>query len=154
MGSSYAISCKSCDYKNSFITGVGMMYAPHNLVDFEADNPLLPSLIRSKKAIDSIKALLTDKNAIISDNYGHKIYRCPKCGEFYARFFIHLDYDGGSFEVEYKCSKCKTPLNLIEYATPDDDSYENKRVSLEKYPCPKCGKHSLHEDGEAIILWD
>jgi hypothetical protein len=56
-----------------------MMYAPHKLTDFEADNPLLPSLIRSKKAIDFIKELLTDKGAVIADNYGHEIYRCPKC---------------------------------------------------------------------------
>lgn len=27
MGRSYAISCKNCDYKDSFITGIGMMYA-------------------------------------------------------------------------------------------------------------------------------
>ncbi|TEB06566.1 hypothetical protein Psch_00098 [Pelotomaculum schinkii] len=156
MGSSYAISCKSCDYKKSFITGIGMMYAPHNLTDFEADNPLLPSLIRSERSVDFIKALLANKDAVIADSYSHEIYRCPKCGEFYGRFFIQLDYyDGGSFEVEYKCPKCKVALKPIEYDAFDDDVCEDKRISLEKYPCrPKCGKHSLFEGGEAYVLWN
>lgn len=138
MGSSYAINCKSCDYQNSFITGIGMIYAPHDLTDFETDNPLLPSLIRSKKAVDFIKTLLTVKGAVIADNYSHGIYRCPKCGEFYSRFFTHLDYEGGSFEVEYKCTKCKTALEQIDYDTSDNDGWKDKRISLEKYPCPKC----------------
>lgn len=154
MGRSYAISCKNCDYKNRFITGIGMMYAPHNLTDFETDNPLLPSLIRSKKTIETIKSLLTDKGAVIADNYGHEIYSCPKCGEFHGRFFIHLDYDGGSYEAEYKCSKCKTLLELIKHDSSDNAGWRDKEVSLEKYPCPKCGTYSLSEDGEAIILWD
>jgi predicted nucleic-acid-binding Zn-ribbon protein len=154
MGSSYAISCKNCNYTKSFITSIGMIYSPHNLIDFEADAPLMPSLIRSKKSVGFIKALLTDKGAVIADNYGHEIYRCPKCGEFYGRFFIHLDYDGGSFEVEYKCTKCKAALEPIDYDTSIDDGWEDKRISLEKYPCPKCGKHSLYESGEAYILWD
>lgn len=154
MGGSYAISCKNCDYSNSFITGIGMMYAPHNLTDFEADNPLLPSLIRSKKTVDFIKELLRDRNAVIADNYCHEIYHCSKCGEFYGRFFIYLDYDGGSFEVEYKCTKCKTVLEPIKYDISDDDGCETKRIRIEKYPCPKCGKHCLYEGGEAYILWD
>lgn len=154
MGSSYAISCKSCDYADSFITGIGMMYAPHNLMDFEVEKPLLPSLIRSKKTVDFIKELLRDKNAVIADNYGHEIYRCPKCGELYGRFFIHLDYNGGSFEVEYKCPKCKTALEPIEYDISDEDGWETKTIRIEKYPCPKCGKQCLYEGGEAHILWD
>ncbi len=153
MGSSYSISCKSCDYTDSFIIGIGMMYAPHNLTDFESENPLLPSLIRSKKTVDFIKELLKDKNAIIADDYGHEIYHCTKCGEFYGRFFIHLDYDSGSFEVEYKCPKCKVILEPIDYDTPDDDC-DIKRVNLAKYPCPKCGKHALYEGVEDYVLWD
>jgi uncharacterized protein with PIN domain len=130
------------------------MYAPHNLIDFKAENPLLPSLIRSKKMVDFIKELLKDKNAIITDGYGHEIYRCPKCGEFYGRFFIHLDYDGGSFEVEYKCPKCKVTLERIDYKHFNDNYGDEKRVSLEKYPCPKCGVYSLCDGEEAHVLWD
>lgn len=113
---------------------------------------MLPSLIRSKKSVDFINALLAVKGAVIADNYGHEIYRCPKCGEFYGRFFIH--FDGGSFEVGYKCTKCKTALESIKYDTSDDAGWEAKRIILEKYPCTKCGKHSSYEGGEAYVLWD
>ena len=154
MGSSYAISCKNCDYSRSFMIGIGMMYSPYHLMDFEADNPILPSLIRSKKSVDFIKELLTEKNAIIAHNFGHEIYRCPKCGEFYGRFFIHIDYDGGSFEVEYKCTKCKVALKQIKYDITEANGCEEKIISLQKYPCPNCGTHSLYEGGETYVLWD
>jgi len=98
-----------------FNIGIGMMYSPQNLIDFESEFALLPHLIRSKKSLTCIKELLIENNGVIADGYGHKIYRCPKCGEFYERFFIHLDYDGGCFEVEYKCTNCKAVLRPLDY---------------------------------------
>lgn len=134
--------------------GLEMMYTPYNLMDFEAENPLPNSLIRSKKTVDFIKELLRDKNAVIADNYGHKIYRCPECDQLYGRFFIHQDYNSGSYETEYKCSKCKTALELIGEDISDEDDWKTKRIRIEKYPCPKCGKKCLSEDSKANILWD
>lgn len=156
MGSTNGISCRECDYSKDFKIGIGMMYSPYNLRDFESEFALLPYLIRSKKSIAYIKELLNDKNAVIADGYGHEIYRCPKCSEFYGRFFIHLDYDGGSFEVEYKCTKCRTSLKQIDYDAKEEDEYEcgGKVMALEQYPCPKCGKHSLYEGGTIMMLWD
>jgi DNA-directed RNA polymerase subunit RPC12/RpoP len=112
------------------------MYSPKNLIDFESDFALLPYLIRSKKTVSHIKGMLNSKNALIADNYGDEIYRCPKCGEFYERFFIHLDYDDGSYEVEYKCTRCKNALKPIDYDVKDVDGWEEKEINLEKYCLP------------------
>jgi len=154
MGTSYGISCKECDYSKNFIIGTGMMYGPVNLMDFDSEFPLLQQLIRSKKAISNIKQLLNEKNATITEGYGHAIYRCPKCGEFYERFFIHLDYEEGCYEVEYRCIHCKAILKSLLH---DERIFEDEaleEIPLEKYPCPKCGKYSLYQNKEREILWD
>jgi len=132
--------------------GIGMMYDPHMLEDEDSASKFLPSIIRSKKAVAQIRALLQEKAAVIAVDYGHNVYRCTKCGEFYGRFFIHLDYDGGSYEVDYKCTKCRTSLELVG----NDAGHRMGEVAidLQKYPCPQCGKHSLYEDTESMILWD
>jgi len=147
MGSSVTIKCKECNYTKSFITGAGMMYSTQRLMDFESEFALLPDVIQSKKTVSKIKELLSEHGAVIADNYGHRIYHCTKCGEFHERFFIHLDYDDGSFEVDYKCPKCKANLSPI-------NKWEEKAINLKKYPCPKCGKHGLYEDFEDYVLWD
>ena len=143
MGGSYEVSCKECDYTKRFMIGIGMMYSPQNIVDLDSEFALLTDLIRSKKTLAHIRELLNEKKAVLADGYGHKVYRCPKCGEFYERFCIRLNYEDGSFEVEYKCPKCKTALKPFK-----------GDIVLEKYPCPKCGRHSLYESKTVDILWD
>lgn len=153
MGSTYEISCRKCDYRKWFSVGIGMMYSPENLINFRSQFGLLPSLIRSKKTVDIIKGLLREKNAIIADNYGHAIYCCPKCGEFYERFFMHLDYVGGTFEPEYKCTKCKKKLKQVNDDLSLEEVLNGKESYLMHYKCPKCGCHFLHgKDGG--LLWD
>ncbi|MBP1765041.1 MAG: hypothetical protein H6Q65_2099 [Firmicutes bacterium] len=154
MGSSYGICCKECDYAKSFKVGIGMMYSPLNLMEANSEFALLPSLIRSKKTVKYIGILLMDKRAVIADDYRHAVYRCPQCGEFYERFFIHLDYDNGSFEVEYKCTKCKAKLELIEHEIVTDEGWKEREIDLQRYPCPRCGKNGLYEDGSLMIMWD
>ena len=94
MGRSYSIRCKNCEYSKDFKVGVGFMYCPAYVIDIDSKPALLPDLIQSKKAISQITSLIKEKKAELADNYGHKIYRCSKCGEFFERFFIHLDYEG------------------------------------------------------------
>ena len=154
MGSSYSISCKVCDYSKNFKVGIGMMYSPSNLLDFDNEFALIPNLIRSKKSVSYIKKLVEEKNVVIADNYRHAIYHCPKCSEFYERFFIHLDYENGSFEVEYKCTKCKTVLETIGNDINLTDYWGKKDISLEKYKCPRCGNFSLFEGLGLMIMWD
>ena len=154
MGQSFGISCRECDYTKNFRIGIGMMYSPYSLRDFDSEFALLPSLIRSKKTLAHIKKLLEEENAEIADGYGHEIYRCPKCGDFHGRFYLRLEYDGGSYEVEYKCPNCKTGLKLIDYDINEVEGWQEKEINLENYPCPKCGKYSLYEGGTVLILWD
>lgn len=152
MGSTFFIHCKNCGYSNCFRTGIGFLYYPENLKNFGPDG-ILPSIIRSEETLDSektinqIKELLIEKNAKIARGYGHKIFRCAKCGELFKRFYIRLKYSGGSFEIEYKCPKCKGDLKPIK-DKPFDDSGD-----LETCPCPKCGQLSLYK-GETIKCWD
>lgn len=155
MGSSSGIACKKCDYTKNFRMGIGMMYFEPNLTAVEGDSALLPHLIKSKKTQSYIRELFDTKNVTIPHTYGHDIYNCESCHEFYNRFFIHLDYEGGSFEPEYKCPKCNKILKLIDYTILEEEEYwPQKEVNLEKYPCPKCGEHSLYEHGGEHILWD
>lgn len=153
MGTSFEVYCLSCDYNKNFQIGIGMMYSPYNLLDFSSELALLPRLIHSEKKITHIKELVIGKNAQIADEYGHEVYRCIKCGEFYERFYLSLEYDGGSYKISYECPKCEVELERISYNNNEDDDLEVKSINFDKYPCPKCGKHSLYE-GELTMLWD
>lgn len=152
MGISYGISCRECDYSECFIIGIEMFYCPSKIMDFDSEITPLQGLISSQETIDHIRSLLQEKKAVFADNYGHEVYHCPKCGEFFGRFYIRLDYDGGFYEVEHKCPKCDVKLNLIEHDVAEDNWGEKQRHP-EKYPCPKCGKYCLYESGDMMIVW-
>ena len=154
MGSSFGICCNECGYSKNIKIGIGMRYSPSNLMDFDSDFAMLPSLIRSKKTVEHIRILIENQNAVIADGYGHDTYRCPKCGEFYGRFFIHLDYPGGSFEPEYKCSKCRFNLERVNCDFTHGYDADEKHELLASLPCPKCGRNTLYVDTVTIILWD
>lgn len=152
MGSSYGVECRECSYAKEFMLGVGMMYSPGNLLDFDSEFAMLPSLIRSKKTVQQIRELVEEKEATLSEDYGHKVFRCPKCGQFYGRFYIRLEYPGGSYDVEYKCSRCKKKLEPVpEYGGEDD--WSEQLIDLTQFPCPQCGKHSLTEM-LLLVMWD
>lgn len=154
MGSSFGICCKECDYSKNIQIGIGIRYSPHNLMDFDSDFAILSSLIRSRKTVEHIRKLDEEENAVIADGYGHDTYRCPKCGEFYGRFFIRLDYHGGCFEVDYKCTKCRTVLQRVNCDFTESFHSEEKTTNLESFPCPKCGKRSLYVNTVNQIMWD
>ena len=152
MGSTISLCCKDCCYKKDFTVGVGMMYSPDNIRDLDGEFAMLPDLIPSKRTLTYIKELLEERNAEITDDYGHGVYRCKKCGEFHGRFYLRLEFDGGSYDVEYKCPRCKTKMERVDCLLEPGDCKDSK-VNLENYPCPACGKHSLYE-GESMLLWD
>jgi hypothetical protein len=58
--------------------------------ELNSEFAILPTLIQSKKTIEHIRKLIEEENAVIADGYGYDTYRCPKCGEFYGRFFYSL----------------------------------------------------------------
>ena len=148
MGNIFAIKCTNCGYKREFYIGIGMMYSPDRVISDDLETGLLQQLIKSKKTQAFVKNLLHEKAGMMRDDYGHVLYRCNRCGEFYDRFFYHIDYIEGSFEPEFKCPKCKKLLN--EFESKEDEV----KIALPKYPCPKCGKKSLQKDIESMGCWD
>ena len=142
MGSTIGVGCQSCDYNKEFEIGIGMRYSPGNIMDYKSEFALLPDLIKSKKTLAIIMDLVENMNAVLSDGYGHGIYRCKKCDSLYERFYIHLEHDEGSYEIKYKCSKCKSNLTRIK----------RKKIDFTKYPCPKCMNYTLYEN--MFALWD
>lgn len=149
MGTSFNVVCEECDYNKEFKIGIGMMFSPHRILDFNSELCFISYLIRSKKEVEYIKYLVKDKKATLTDGYGYDMYICPKCGELYSRFFMHLDFEDGSCEINYKCTKCKQKLIIVDKEI-NDDEYE---INLFKIRCPKCGKFSLTK-GVSYILWD
>ncbi|MGH4139462.1 hypothetical protein [Clostridium sp.] len=153
MGSSYGIRCTKCDYEKQFKIGIGMMYSPDNLQDIDSEFSIFPSLIKSKKTLNLVRALLNEKNGRILGDCGHEIFVCPKCGEFYERFAYKVKYDGGVFVPEYKCNKCKAVLCEAADVKKDAEGHR-KGIDLSEFHCPKCGKKSLIEDFSYVIMWD
>jgi len=154
MGSTYGICCKECNYRKSFKIGIGMMFSPQNIMDLKSEFAMLPRLIQSKKTIDEIEELFNNKGTVLASDYGYEIYHCQKCGEFFERFFIRLEFDDYTFEVEYKCPKCKINLKQIKYEVQVLDGSKVKKINLNRYPCPKCGKNGLYQDSTAMMFWD
>lgn len=153
MGNSIGISCKECDYSVIFWVGTSRYFHLDNLADFDTEITTFPELIDSENAVVYIKYLLKEKNAVIANTYRKEIYHCSNCDEFCDRFFIHLDYEGGSFEVEYKCPRCKAPIKPVDYDIILVNDWEERKINLKKYPCPKCGKVRLYEDFSTMIDW-
>lgn len=151
MGSSYEIECMECDYNKFFKVGIGMLYSPDFLRESFISENFITGLIRTKKTNEYIKDLLIRKNGVITD-YGHKIYTCGKCNEFYERFYLSIDYGDASYRVQYKCSKCKRKLEEVEHI--EDVERGDREILLEKYCCPKCGKRSLIEGSSISLKWD
>ncbi|PKN72843.1 MAG: hypothetical protein CVU50_05620 [Candidatus Cloacimonetes bacterium HGW-Cloacimonetes-3] len=131
-----------------------MMYSPESIIDINSKDCLLPKLIRSKKAVQQIRLFFGEKKAVLADGYGHWIYHCTKCGEFYGRFFLHLDYKGGSYEVEYKCPACHIELSPVAHESDDILQRGEVNADMEEYHCPKCGMHDLVEDHSNLVMWD
>ena len=137
--------------------GVGMMYSPARVLDFDAEEWFLSSLIDSSRTLIRIKKLIQERGAQLKDNYGHEIYRCPSCHNLYNHFFLHLDYQGGSYEIPYKCPQCSISLEVIDYdlTLPEaEDDEEERTLNLTNTPCPKCGKKNLCEVYPKMIMWD
>lgn len=147
MGHSISVKCCNCKYSKTIKLGIGMAFSPKRINDIDPKLGILPSLIRSKDELRYIKTLLTEKNGIIPYCYEYKMYHCPKCSEFYERFYFTVDHDEGTYEPNYKCSKCRIKLDVIE------SSEDKNQFKLSKYQCPKCGKYELIE-GDEFLLWD
>lgn len=130
-----------------------MLYDPISVLAIDGEGALLPSLVRSKKTIAQIRKLVDEKGAVLAYGYGHSIYRCSQCSRFYGRFFIHLDHRAGSYEIEYRCYKCRIPLKRLNIDDNDQRREPHESENLHECACPKCGARSLWSMSE-MVIWD
>ena len=133
MGEEIQITCKSCNYSDSFTIGVGMLYSDlKNVID----------LIHYKRR-DIVLDILENHKIKFCD-FGHEVYTCSKCNNLYSRFYVEIDYDEDKkYLSKFKCNRCKTELTKLK-----DSELENP-LNL---PCPKCKNISLEQS--PTMLWD
>lgn len=156
MGSSYGIECSNCDYSKEFETGIGMLYSPENILDFENEYVSLKNLVEPE-IFEKAKTLVDKEAATLNRTYGHSIYRCQGCGEFYNKFLFSLNYNNSTFTPSYKCPTCNSKLTDVleipEYLFDDDSLWRKEEIQLEKYQCPKCNEYKLKQS-DVMIMWD
>jgi len=159
MGQVISLYCAKCEYSKSFHLGIGMMYSPSTVFDgsyIDDEKPLLDSLVKSKKIKEQAFSLLNEQFATPTDDYGHEIYYCPHCNELYERFYFCILYDGGSYEPEYKCTKCKHLLHRAKVTMEDGEIqlfYTNNKII--DWQCPQCGNSKLNQGRTiGVLMWD
>ena len=153
MGGNCNLTCKNCGYSKSIVTGIGMMYSPGSILDFTTKKPFINSLIRSKKEISKIRALIEEKNGELEYSYGHDIYVCENCCELYGRFYLKINYDGGYYEPKYNCTKCRHNLIVFD-GFEREMPFSSKNYLLNTLKCPECGEYSIEEGIGDFVLWD
>ncbi len=150
MGQNFKIGCTNCNYEENLSIGIGMLYRPDLLLDFKSEMNPLPSIIGSKKTLEEIRKLTEKKDLTIYGEYGFDVYRCPQCNHFFERFTITLKHTDGLFRVEYECPTCKMKLEPILV----NGQLEEENYDISKYPCPICGKYSLEQRFDELVMWD
>jgi len=133
--------------------GIGMLCDLGSVLAVDGEGALFPGLVRSKKTVAQIRKLVEEKGAVLADGYGYSIYRCPKCSRIYGRFFIHLDLEGGTYEIDYKCSKCRVSLKRVDIQGDSPDYGGPGPEAINSLACPKCGKMGLSLMS-VMVLWD
>lgn len=133
MGRGIELRCRKCDDKNTYLQGIGFMYAAF--------------LEETKKEVcdgkygDALKqAIETFPDAEIEARY--EIYYCSHCNELEQGVDIKISYGDKIFKNEHICGKCSKRLQIAE---------KNYR-ELQKLPCPSCGATDSCEVG--FLMWD
>jgi hypothetical protein len=149
MGQGFGVRYTKCEYNKYFHLGIGMMYSPTAVFGrtyLDNEKPLLDLLVKSKKIKEQAFTILHDRNGVPTDDYGHEVYYCPHCHELYERFHFCITYAGGSFEPEYKCSKCRHLLHRTQIIMENGKFrllYKNNKPI--NWCCPQCGNDKLIE---------
>lgn len=142
MGTIYSGICKKCGTLHNYDLGIGFFYSPYNLLNKDGDINIL-SLFKEKNRKEELKNILNQGDCILSDNYGNKLCRCPKCGKAYQRFIFKLiKSDGTEFVPSYKCHDCR----WYELEPIEESEIFNHKIN-----CSNCKNElELYESG----FWD
>jgi len=121
-------SCHNCERQFRLDLSAGMTYSPlEEVIHWTRGN--------ARRKLQEIVA----HDRVISAEYGHRLLACPHCDTLQERFYVRVDYEGGSprryraYETTFACSKCRRPL--IEPGKP-----------ISQYRCFECGSYALGED--------
>ena len=129
MGHGITIECESCDYQETFMLGVGMMY-------WSLENVISQvSPARRKEVRDILQ-----NHDVIGTSYEHKLFICLNCNTLGERFDYSINYDGGLiYEPYFRCSECRTKLVPLE-------------EPINSLRCSKCGEATLTSN--ETVMWD
>jgi predicted RNA-binding Zn-ribbon protein involved in translation (DUF1610 family) len=172
VGQQYKIKCASCEYGVTIVEGVGKMHSPQmifnssyndsmqNLISMltnryrEKDYPLLLSLVKNKRITDKVFKMLK-KGAVIHNDYGYKLFACPKCMRLTNKFYFKILSASEDFEPDYDCHYCKSYIYRVEIIHNN-----NKRIKIVYkdqikmiWKCPDCGNDELIFNG-GVVMWD
>lgn len=139
MGSGFRCICKKCHKKIEVFEGKGMLDFEEELIDINGKFNLLSRYVNGIDK-EKLERYLNDKDFILKNDYGRRIFQCPKCKEISSCFYFELEGTSkykDSFVSKYLCKNCKEILNQI-------GSLNN---------CPYCGE-KLNSDEIEYINWD
>ncbi len=131
MGQTYLYKCLQCGAEKQFEIGVGEMYP-------SVAEELMEE-VRMGQLGEEAKDFLT-QNPEAHLSWEYQIYFCEKCHRYENKERIILDNGQTQYEIEYRCSKCKSPLKLVD--------------TSQKAICPKCGEPAFECVDHEFILWD
>ena len=149
MGDGIRISCRQCEYEESFRLGIGFRYNPQAVfyggsAQKGKSEPLLASLVKDPAILEKALNLIRDGGRPDTDvrAYGHEVYGCPNCGSLNRGFYFRITAEGDIFEPQYECPKCGHVQTCLHI-------YNASRI---KWPCPSCGKKKLSLSHS--LFWD
>lgn len=129
MGYGITVECASCDYKETFMLGVGMMYGSLENVISQV------TAARREEVLD-----ILHHHEVEGVSYEHKLFICPNCNTLGERFDYSIFYEDGQLCKPYfRCSECRTKLVPVE-------------EPITSLRCSKCGNKNLTSN--ETVLWD
>lgn len=127
------IRCRNCGFEKDFYFGTGLIHAAD--CDMDAEDALLPRLIKDEDKIRRLKAMLEQEGGALVSDYQFGLFQCAACGAFYKRFVYHVTFeDGHCYEPAYTC-ECGGKLEALDL----------EQLDLSEIACPDCGQKTLYE---------
>ena len=151
MGDGIALNCPRCDYSDTFLLGVGMMFPAEY-------QEIVEDVVSGKYGTEWKKLLEEDRGAVV--HAGKALYQCPNCHALDTRTNLSIYTSTSGLPAksywpywmesgytlvkryEHKCSVCSKTMIQV------GDSEEIEQAEL---PCPKCGAKLEIADR---ICWD
>ncbi len=151
MGSGISLKCTSCNYKEEFFLGVGMMF-PCEYQDIVED-------IRRGEYGDEWQKFF-EENAGAAILAEKNLYHCPVCNHIETDYNLSLynnkngtppedDYWAYWCDFDHEYELVKNYTHICPKCSSQMDEVTNDEIK--KLPCPSCSKKLTRRGG---ICWD